>query len=181
MWSGNLQDLWGNSSNDSNGGNMAAPPPPAISGSGGIPPPLMPPGTSGVGGGNGPSAHPPLPPPPSYTVLPTEAQLEEKARKWMQLNSKRYSDKRKFGFVETQKEDMPPEHVRKIIRWVFDYGVTLIFQPSSGVLVFAKAITVNLIRCVCWRLNYEILLKLIWIMSVSGSEICVLRLRINDI
>ena len=42
--------------------------------------------------------------------------LEEKARKWQQLNSKRYSDKRKFGFVETQKEDMPPEHVRKIIR-----------------------------------------------------------------
>lgn len=81
---------------------------------------------------------PPIPPPPtaqpSYTVLPppppppqapaeteadAEARLEEKARKWQQLNSKRYSDKRKFGFVETQKEDMPPEHVRKIIRQVF--------------------------------------------------------------
>ncbi|CAN1285639.1 Pre-mRNA-processing-splicing factor 8A [Linum perenne] len=70
-----------------------------------------------------------IPPPPaaplqpSYTVLPTpaeaEAKLEEKARKWQQLNTKRYSDKRKFGFVETQKEDMPPEHVRKIIR---DHG-----------------------------------------------------------
>ena len=35
------------------------------------------------------------------------------------LQSKRYSDKRKFGFVEAQKEDMPPEHVRKIIR---DHG-----------------------------------------------------------
>ena len=75
-----------------------------------------------------------IPPPhPSYTALPphpsnptappveptpeeAEAKLEEKARKWMQLNSKRYGDKRKFGFVETQKEDMPPEHVRKIIR-----------------------------------------------------------------
>jgi pre-mRNA-processing factor 8 len=45
-----------------------------------------------------------------------EAQLVEKARKWHQLNSKRYGDKRKFGFVEAQKEDMPPEHVRKIIR-----------------------------------------------------------------
>ena len=32
------------------------------------------------------------------------------------LQSKRYSDKRKFGFVEAQKEDMPPEHIRKIIR-----------------------------------------------------------------
>ncbi|CDY68930.1 BnaCnng61100D [Brassica napus] len=87
--------------------------------------PLAPPGTGG----------PMIPPPhPSYTALPppsnpappaeptpeeAEAKLEEKARKWMQLNSKRYGDKRKFGFVETQKEDMPPEHVRKIIR---DHG-----------------------------------------------------------
>ena len=30
------------------------------------------------------------------------------------LQSKRYSEKRKFGFVEAQ-EDMPLEHVRKII------------------------------------------------------------------
>jgi pre-mRNA-processing factor 8 len=52
-------------------------------------------------------------------VADAEARLEEKARKWMQLNSKRYGEKRKFGFVETQKEDMPPEHVRKIIR---DHG-----------------------------------------------------------
>ncbi|KAM3264892.1 pre-mRNA-processing-splicing factor 8A-like [Capsicum annuum] len=77
-------------------------------------PSMMPPGTS-IGGASG--SGPPLPP-LSYTVLPTEAQLKEKARKWMQLNSNRYSDKRKFGFVETQKEDMPPEHVRKIIRFV---------------------------------------------------------------
>lgn len=72
-----------------------------------------------------PAAHPSytaLPPPsnPTPPAEPTpeeaEAKLEEKARKWMQLNSKRYGDKRKFGFVETQKEDMPPEHVRKIIR-----------------------------------------------------------------
>ena len=40
-------------------------------------------------------------------------------KKWQQLQTKRYSEKRKFGFVEAQKEDMPPEHVRKIIR---DHG-----------------------------------------------------------
>lgn len=40
-------------------------------------------------------------------------------RKWQQLQSKRYSEKRKFGFIDAQKEDMPPEHVRKIIR---DHG-----------------------------------------------------------
>ena len=38
------------------------------------------------------------------------------SRKWAQLNGKRYADKRKFGYVEAQKEDMPPEHVRKIVR-----------------------------------------------------------------
>ncbi|KAM3257189.1 hypothetical protein ACQJBY_049489 [Aegilops geniculata] len=92
-----------------------APPPP--------PPPMAaappPPGTVGA-----------VPPPPPHSAAPPqagqpltpaelEAQLVEKARKWHQLNSKRYGDKRKFGFVEAQKEDMPPEHVRKIIR---DHG-----------------------------------------------------------
>ncbi|RTG87486.1 pre-mRNA-processing factor 8, partial [Schistosoma bovis] len=42
-----------------------------------------------------------------------------KAREWQQLQSKKFSEKRKFGFVETQKDEMPPEHVRKIIR---DHG-----------------------------------------------------------
>jgi pre-mRNA-processing factor 8 len=51
-----------------------------------------------------------IPPP----VADAEAELEEKARKWQQMNSKR-----KFGFTEPQKEDMPPEHIRKIIK---DHG-----------------------------------------------------------
>lgn len=37
------------------------------------------------------------------------------ARKWQQLQSKRYAEKRKFGFVDSQKEDLPPQHIRKII------------------------------------------------------------------
>ncbi|KAK9710766.1 pre-mRNA-splicing factor 8, partial [Basidiobolus ranarum] len=48
-----------------------------------------------------------------------EQKLQEKARKWQQINTKRYGDKRRFGFVEHQKEDMPPEHIRKIIK---DHG-----------------------------------------------------------
>jgi len=47
------------------------------------------------------------------------AELEEKALKWARLNAKRYSDKRKFGYTEAQKDDMPPEHVRKIVK---DHG-----------------------------------------------------------
>ncbi|KAI9583820.1 pre-mRNA-processing-splicing factor 8 [Glossina fuscipes] len=49
----------------------------------------------------------------------TEEKLQEKALKWQQLQSKRFAEKRKFGFVDAQKEDMPPEHIRKIIR---DHG-----------------------------------------------------------
>lgn len=64
------------------------------------------------------------------------------ARKWQAANTKRYGEKRRFGYVEVccseqhmavssvgaehlvislqaQKEDMPPEHVRKIIK---DHG-----------------------------------------------------------
>ncbi|KAL6078557.1 hypothetical protein STEG23_011126, partial [Scotinomys teguina] len=58
----------------------------------------------------------PLAPLPDYM---SEEKLQEKARKWQQLQAKRYAEKRKFGFVDAQKEDMPPEHVRKIIR---DHG-----------------------------------------------------------
>ncbi|ODN04627.1 Pre-mRNA-processing-splicing factor 8 [Orchesella cincta] len=57
--------------------------------------------------------------PGTYENELSEDQKQEKALKWQQLQTKRYADKRKFGFVDTQKEDMPPEHVRKIIR---DHG-----------------------------------------------------------
>lgn len=30
------------------------------------------------------------------------------ARKWHQLNHKRYADKRRFGYVQAEKEQMPP-------------------------------------------------------------------------
>jgi pre-mRNA-processing factor 8 len=66
-------------------------------------------------------AYPPPPPglPPQPTADDQERILEEKARKWQSLQSKRYGDKRKFGYVEAQKEDLPPEHLRKIVK---DHG-----------------------------------------------------------
>ncbi|CAM9609852.1 unnamed protein product [Heterosigma akashiwo] len=48
-----------------------------------------------------------------------EAMFGAKAKKWASLNAKRYGEKRRFGFVDVYKEEMPPEHVRKIIR---DHG-----------------------------------------------------------
>lgn len=45
--------------------------------------------------------------------------IERKAKQWQKLNAKRYGTERRFGFTEVEKADMPPEHVRKIIR---DHG-----------------------------------------------------------
>ncbi|KAI8916915.1 splicing factor Prp8 [Powellomyces hirtus] len=61
------------------------------------------------------------PPPPMATPTSelSDEKLQEKARKWAQMNAKRYGEKRKFGFVEPQKENMPSEHIRKIIK---DHG-----------------------------------------------------------
>jgi pre-mRNA-processing factor 8 len=36
-----------------------------------------------------------------------KAFLDDKSQKWNQLQSKRFAEKRKFGFVEPQKEEMP--------------------------------------------------------------------------
>ncbi|KAL7751467.1 Pre-mRNA-processing-splicing factor 8 [Sorochytrium milnesiophthora] len=47
------------------------------------------------------------------------AVLAEKARKWQLMHSSRFGEKRKFGMSLPQKEDMPPEHLRKIMK---DHG-----------------------------------------------------------
>lgn len=74
-----------------------------------MPPGMQPPQMGGT------PQHPAVPQP----EMPSEEKLMEKALKWHQLQSKRFAEKRKFGFVDAQKEDMPPEHIRKIIR---DHG-----------------------------------------------------------
>ncbi|KAJ1558331.1 Pre-mRNA-processing-splicing factor 8 [Nowakowskiella sp. JEL0078] len=48
-----------------------------------------------------------------------EEKLAEKSKKWAQFNAKRYGEKKKHGFIEHQKENMPSEHLRKIIK---DHG-----------------------------------------------------------
>jgi pre-mRNA-processing factor 8 len=47
------------------------------------------------------------------------SQLEDRARRWLKLNTSRYADKKKFGAGDAGKADMPPEHLRKIVR---DHG-----------------------------------------------------------
>ncbi|KII68270.1 Pre-mRNA-processing-splicing factor 8 [Thelohanellus kitauei] len=52
----------------------------------------------------------------------TEDELQEKTRKWLQLQHKKFTERKKFGFADFQKDEMPPEHIRKIVR---DHGDVL--------------------------------------------------------
>ncbi|KAI3617313.1 hypothetical protein CBS9595_003222 [Malassezia furfur] len=72
-------------------------------------------------------------PPPGYGGAPpgfgglagepgvlSHEQLASKSRKWTQSQSRKYGDRRgKTAFVDTGKQELPPEHVRKIIK---DHG-----------------------------------------------------------
>ena len=62
------------------------------------------------------------PPPPGYhpSSDPKEAKLQEKKREWLRRQKHKFGEKRKGGFVESQKTDMPPEHLRKIVRDIGD-------------------------------------------------------------
>ncbi|KAF2669113.1 pre-mRNA processing splicing factor 8 [Microthyrium microscopicum] len=73
----------------------------------GIPPP-PPPGSA--------------PPPPGYQPIanPQLAKFAQKKKEWLRMQRQRFGEKRKAGFVETQKSDMPPEHLRKIVRDIGD-------------------------------------------------------------
>ncbi|KAJ6578024.1 NUC069, PrP8 N-terminal domain-containing protein [Mycena capillaripes] len=45
--------------------------------------------------------------------------VPQKSMKWIQMQTKRYGEKREGGCVDMGKQDLPPEHVRKIIK---DHG-----------------------------------------------------------
>ncbi|KAJ5808678.1 hypothetical protein N7474_009947 [Penicillium riverlandense] len=65
---------------------------------------------------------PMAPPPPGYQppADPTVAKFAQKKNEWLRTQRNRFGEKRKGGFVETQKADMPPEHLRKIVRDIGD-------------------------------------------------------------
>ncbi|PNS15702.1 pre-mRNA-processing-splicing factor 8 [Sphaceloma murrayae] len=62
------------------------------------------------------------PPPPGYRppLDPKEAKFAEKKKQWIRSQKLRFGEKRRGGFVETQKVDMPPEHLRKIVKDIGD-------------------------------------------------------------
>lgn len=62
------------------------------------------------------------PPPPGYRppADPQVAKFAQKKKEWLRAQHNRFGEKRKGGFVETQKADMPPEHLRKIVKDIGD-------------------------------------------------------------
>ncbi|KAI0377858.1 pre-mRNA processing splicing factor 8 [Hypomontagnella monticulosa] len=96
------------------------PPPPPPPGWGPPPPPPPPPGPPSDFLPPPPGA--PAPPPPGYRP-PTDPQIAkfaQKKKEWLRNQRNRFGEKRKGGFVETQKADMPPEHLRKIVKDIGD-------------------------------------------------------------
>ena len=65
---------------------------------------------------------PSAPPPPGYQPPsdPQIAKFAQKKKEWLRSQRNRFGEKRKGGFVETQKVDMPPEHLRKIVKDIGD-------------------------------------------------------------
>ncbi|TRX94892.1 hypothetical protein FHL15_004353 [Xylaria flabelliformis] len=96
------------------------PPPPPPPGWGPPPPPPPPPGPPSDFLPPPPGI--PAPPPPGYrpTSDPHLAKFEQKKKEWLRTQRNRFGEKRKGGFVETQKADMPPEHLRKIVKDIGD-------------------------------------------------------------
>ncbi|KAF5648260.1 pre-mRNA-splicing factor spp42 [Fusarium sp. NRRL 25303] len=93
---------------------LPPPPPPGW----GAPPPPPPPPSSSLP----PPPSTPAPPPPGYRP-PTDTQMAKFAQKkneWVRSRRNRFGEKRKGGFVQTQKADMPPEHLRKIVKDIGD-------------------------------------------------------------
>ncbi|KAF2848537.1 PROCN-domain-containing protein [Plenodomus tracheiphilus IPT5] len=93
------------------------------------PPPPPPPGPPGLGYAPPPPPPPPGPPgapgtfgPPGMRppVDPQVAKFAQKKKDWLRSQRQRFGEKRKAGFVETQKADLPPEHLRKVFRDIGD-------------------------------------------------------------
>ncbi|KAH9862380.1 Pre-mRNA-processing-splicing factor 8 [Plenodomus biglobosus] len=53
-------------------------------------------------------------------IDPQIAKFAQKKKDWLRSQRQRFGEKRKAGFVETQKADLPPEHLRKVFRDIGD-------------------------------------------------------------
>ncbi len=94
------------------------------------PPPGFPAGPSTMSNGFPHVDMDDLSPPEVPSLTPQE--IEKKARKWRQSQTKRFADKKKGGgAVDGGKVDLPPEHLRKIIK---DHGDMSSRKVCGGLL-----------------------------------------------
>ncbi|KAM0352423.1 hypothetical protein ACHAPU_002090 [Fusarium lateritium] len=108
---------------------MSLPPPPPP---GWGPPPPPPPPSSSLP----PPPSTPAPPPPGYRppTDPQVAKFAQKKKEWVRSQRNRFGEKRKGGFVQTQKADMPPEHLRKIVKDIGDVSQKKYTNDKRGYL-----------------------------------------------
>lgn len=95
-------------------------------------------GPSNLGGSTSPGEIPSL----------TQEQIQKKARKWKQSQTKKYSEKRKLGGgggIDGGKADLPPEHIRKIIK---DHGDMSSRKVSFDLGYLARLIVVAELLCI---------------------------------
>ena len=63
---------------------------------------------------------------------PQVAKFAHKKKDWLRQQRQRFSQKRKQGFIDTQKADLPPEHLRKTFKDIGDVVCLPFFHlPSS--------------------------------------------------
>ncbi len=71
-----------------------------------------------------------------------EESLNTKQQQWQQLQKKRYAPKRTHGYRQSQKEEMPPEHVRipprSPTRW---HASPTLAHPRSPSLTLAPRVS----------------------------------------
>ncbi|KAF2789766.1 PROCN-domain-containing protein [Melanomma pulvis-pyrius CBS 109.77] len=53
-------------------------------------------------------------------VDPQVAKFAQKKKEWLRSQRQRFGERRKAGYVETQKADLPPEHLRKVFKDIGD-------------------------------------------------------------
>ena len=91
-----------------------------------LPPPPPPPPAASISSGKQSVNHtseetlqpppPPPPPPGNDNVQERDSKFEERQRRWTQSQKQKFAKQRRHGFIETQKADLPPEHLRQIMR-----------------------------------------------------------------
>lgn len=140
----------------------------------GLPPPPGWSGSMMSGAPPGPSMPLTAPPPPGYrpTQDPQAAKLEQRKKEWLRTQKSRFGEKKKSGFVEvghhgscyhgvrrwsnsrklighgamqTQKSDMPPEHLRKIVKDIGDVSQKKFSADKRAYLGSLKYMVSNII------------------------------------